>query len=47
MLLGSTAFDAWSATHSATGIGVRTAILLLFIVVVGVSFCLATMATGV
>ena len=46
VLLGSTAFDAWSATHSATGIGVRTAILLLFIVVVGVSFCLATMATG-
>ncbi|MFT4201265.1 hypothetical protein [Gordonia sp. (in: high G+C Gram-positive bacteria)] len=46
VLLGSTAFDAWSATHRATGIPARTAILLLFVVVVGVSFWLATMAVG-
>ncbi|MFT3899277.1 MAG: hypothetical protein QM728_03405 [Gordonia sp. (in: high G+C Gram-positive bacteria)] len=46
VLLGSTAFDAWSGTHPTSGMGQRTPILLLFIVIVGVTFCLATMATG-
>nr|WP_161927606.1 hypothetical protein [Gordonia crocea] len=46
VLLGSTAFDAWSATHSAVGIPARTAILAAFILGVGATFCLATMATG-
>ncbi|QKT09045.1 hypothetical protein HUN08_04290 [Gordonia sp. X0973] len=46
VLLGSTAFDAWSAVHKGHETLGRTAILLVFIAVVGVSFCLATMATG-
>ncbi|GAB11286.1 hypothetical protein GOARA_067_00280 [Gordonia araii NBRC 100433] len=46
VLLGSTAFDAWSATHDADGVAVRSAIMLGFILLVGATFCAATMATG-
>ncbi|MFT3662189.1 MAG: hypothetical protein QM809_12585 [Gordonia sp. (in: high G+C Gram-positive bacteria)] len=46
VLMGSTAFDAWSAVYGLHEAWARTALLLTFIVAVGVSFSLATMATG-
>ena len=46
VLLGSTAFDAWSAVYGLHHWAARSALLLTFIVAVGLTFCLATMATG-
>ncbi|MFT3715323.1 MAG: hypothetical protein QM774_05065 [Gordonia sp. (in: high G+C Gram-positive bacteria)] len=46
VLMGSTAFDAWSAVYGLHSAWARTALLLTFIVAVGVTFALATMATG-
>ncbi|MFT4087879.1 MAG: hypothetical protein QM658_12170, partial [Gordonia sp. (in: high G+C Gram-positive bacteria)] len=46
VLMGSTAFDAWSAVYGLHMAWARTLLLLTFIVAVGVTFALATMATG-
>lgn len=46
VLMGSTAFDAWSAAYGLHDAAARTGALFGFVVAVGFSFALATMATG-